>query len=134
MWPVRFARLVSGVRGGKRMTVSQAAMLCFIASLLSVGQVLLKLAADRIGPVTGWGLVTWLDPLLMGAIAIYLLTALLWILALRGIELSRGYPFIALSFVFTPLLAWRLLGEQLSWSYGVGLALLFAGIFIIARA
>ncbi len=102
---------------------------CVVA--IAVGQVLFKRLGLEI-EATG----TWLQPraiLILGvALAIYGGATLLWIHLLRSVELSRAYPFMALSFVLVPIMSWWLFSEQLSASYLVGTLLIVGGIVVIA--
>lgn len=116
------------------MSIGQVLLLVSVSILMSVGQLLLKMVANRIGSGSPWNPAVVLNFHFISALAIYVLAAVLWILALRNTELSRAHPFIVLSFIFTPLLAWSFLGEQLSWNYAVGLGLICTGLAIIARS
>lgn len=102
---------------------------CVVA--IAVGQVLFKRLGLEI-EATG----TWLQPraiLILGvSLAIYGGATLLWIHLLRSVELSRAYPFMALSFVLVPMMSWWLFAEQLSASYLVGTLLIVGGIVVIA--
>jgi drug/metabolite transporter (DMT)-like permease len=55
----------------------------------------------------------------------------LWVYLLTFTPLSRAYPFVALAFVLTPLLASRLFGEALKPSFFLGLAAIVAGLLVI---
>ncbi len=116
------------------MSINQVLVLVSVAVLMSLGQLLLKIVANRIGTGSPWNLAVLFNWYFAAALAIYVLAAILWILALRYAELSRAHPFIVLSFVFTPLLAWSVLGENLTWNYGIGLGLICAGLAIIVRS
>ncbi|MEI7605781.1 MAG: EamA family transporter [Rhodospirillaceae bacterium] len=108
-------------------------LLIAITLMMSIGQVLLKITAGFF-PVGAR-----LDPLALinryfiGALLVYGIAAILWIFALREMALSRAYPFIVLSFLFTPLLAWEFLGEPLSWSYAFGMGLICAGLLVVTH-
>jgi len=116
------------------MSLFQILLLVSVAIMMSIGQVLLKITAGRIQAQSVWSLRFLLDWYFILALVIYGAAAVFWIFALRNTELSRAHPFIIITFVFTPLLAWWFLGEQLSATYGIGLCLVCAGLAIIARA
>jgi drug/metabolite transporter (DMT)-like permease len=46
--------------------------------------------------------------------------------------LSRAYPFVALAFALTPLLAGSLFGETISLRLIVGLLLILGGLFFVS--
>jgi undecaprenyl phosphate-alpha-L-ara4N flippase subunit ArnE len=107
------------------------ALLIGFAALMASGQMLFKVAADagadRPMPqalLNGW---------LLAAVILYGAATLLWVYILRSTPLSAAYPFAALSFVLVPVGAWALLGEALSWRYGLGMLLIICGILLTTR-
>ena len=62
----------------------------------------------------------------------YAAATLLWVYLLHGMPLSRAYPFIALAFAFVPLLSWLFFRDALDLRYGLGLAFMLAGLYLIA--
>lgn len=100
---------------------------------VGVGQVMLKLATRQLGPEpTFWTAAT--EPVLLGAVGLYGALGFVWLLILRQIPLNTAYPFVALSFVVTPLLAWQFLGERPAGLYFLGIGLICAGVAITQRA
>jgi len=61
------------------------------------------------------------------------LGSIIWIILLRNIDLSRAYPFMALSFILVPLLGFIFFNEQLSTPYLIGAMFVISGITIIAK-
>jgi drug/metabolite transporter (DMT)-like permease len=51
---------------------------------------------------------------------------------LNGVPLSRAYPFMALAFAIVPLFGWLLFRESLDLRYCAGLALMLAGLYLVA--
>jgi undecaprenyl phosphate-alpha-L-ara4N flippase subunit ArnE len=97
------------------------------------GQIMLKLAARRMATDAPlW--MALLDPVLLGAAALYGALGIVWFIILKHIPLNTAYPFVALSFVVTPLLAWQVLGERPVGLYFLGIALICAGVAITQRA
>jgi undecaprenyl phosphate-alpha-L-ara4N flippase subunit ArnE len=99
---------------------------------VSAGQIMLKLAAQRIGPQPR--LLAVLDPFLLAAVALYGALGVIWLLILKQIPLSTAYPFVAVSFAVTPLLAWLFLADRPAGSYFIGIALICLGVAITQRA
>lgn len=112
------------------MTLLQIVLLSLTMLAISAGQVLFKLAADRItgsGPL--WS--EWLlNPYLAVALVVYGLATLSWIALLRQLPLSLAYPFAALAFFMVPLLGHWWLGEALRWQTLVGAGFILAGVWI----
>ncbi|MBM7127483.1 EamA family transporter [Dyella flava] len=100
---------------------------------IACGQVLFKLAAKSSQSSTSL-LAALLSPYLLIGIALYGTMTLAWIWLLTKLELSRAYPFMALSFVFVPLLCVLVLGEHISARYWIGMALIICGLLITLSA
>ena len=110
-------------------------LLLLLASIvgLSVGQVLLRLAAQAERPgYAAWQAVALSAWVWMGLI-IYALATLAWLAVLRELPLRLAYPFVALAFVLVPVLAWAMLGEELRLSTVAGALLIVAGIWVSVR-
>ena len=71
-----------------------------------------------------------LAPALLFAAA-YFALSLLWVWVLSFTPLSRAYPFVALAFAVTPLLAALVFGEPLSTRLLVGLAVILGGLVLV---
>ncbi len=118
------------------MTIVQILRLLAVALLLAAGQISFKLTADtlprtdRLVGLLRWPALGWLSL----ALGIYAVATLLWVLALSETPLSRAYPFMLVSFTLVPLAAAVLFGENLGWSYGLGMALVLAGLALVMKA
>ncbi|UQZ87610.1 4-amino-4-deoxy-L-arabinose-phosphoundecaprenol flippase subunit ArnF [Paenibacillus konkukensis] len=113
-----------------------------VASVLlgSVGQVILKLGAGRLG---SFGLTVqtmpadmvrlaktpeiWMGLLLFGA------SFLLWVKVLTRAELSYAYPMAGLGYVNVALLSYFLFGETFTWNKLLGIAIIVLGIMVINK-
>jgi drug/metabolite transporter (DMT)-like permease len=124
------------VTGGTGLGLGRIAGLLVVALALGGGQLLFKLAAERL--VMGRGamatLLSFISPPMLSALALYAAATVLWVYLLHGLALSRAYPFIALAFALVPLLAWLLLGETLGSRYWLGLGVMLAGLYVIATS
>jgi drug/metabolite transporter (DMT)-like permease len=100
--------------------------------LISAGQVLFKLTSARTGGADIASLFSLLvDPYLIAAFVIYGFGTIVWIYVLKSVPLTVAYPFMALTFCAVPLLAWSLLGEQLSIRYAIGALLIVGGLLVV---
>lgn len=95
-----------------------------------VGQLLFKEVATR-----SLSAGTFFDPttagIFLGAVVLYTVSTVSWVIVLRSLPLSAAYPFFALGFVTTPIAAHFLFGEKLSWSIIIGTTLVVSGLLII---
>ncbi|MCL1825328.1 MAG: SMR family transporter [Betaproteobacteria bacterium] len=108
-------------------------LLFFILSSV-VAQLLLKAsglyAAEHQEFIGAW----LLNPYLCAAIACYGISFICWIRTLRVLSLSSAYPWTALIYVLTPIVAVLLWQEQLSITYLVGMTCILCGIGITVKA
>ncbi len=106
------------------------ALAAFCALMGSLGQLLFKLGSPSIS-LSVW---SWLTNFkILGGMALYGLSAILFIVALKHGNLSVLYPVIATSYVWVALISAKLLGEPLSFTQWVGIALILGGVALIVR-
>ena len=75
-----------------------------------------------------------LNPYVILGLSCYGLAFLVWLIVLAKAEVSFAYPMISLSYVFTAILAWHLLGEHVTATRMVGIFVTCLGVVIIARS
>lgn len=101
---------------------------------MSFGQVLFKISADRAkaGVADGafWQALIR-TPAFYLSLVTYAALTLLWIWILSRIELSKAYPFVAFSFVTTPLIAALLFRESLNPWYFMSLTMILGGLALL---
>jgi len=74
------------------------------------------------------------NPFVVLGLSCYGLAFLVWLIVLAKAEVSYAYPMISLSYVFTAILAWHLLGEHVTVTRMVGIFVTCVGVVIIARS
>lgn len=103
--------------------------------LLSFGQLLLKLFATK-AATAGANLAIWQREafgflwLGGGVFLIYAAVLGCWLYVLKSLDLNRAFAFVALTFVFVPILSHFVLQEKLSAGTAIGAALIIVGILI----
>lgn len=83
---------------------------------------------------------SWFDQALMIAtnrhvlagFVLYGLGAVLWLGVLRSWDVSKAYPLVGIGFVLTLLIGW-MIGERVTVERMIGVALISAGVFVVAR-
>ena len=111
------------------LTLANIALILTTLLLLSLGQVLFKSAAAQLvlsQPST------WVSLPLLGALSVYAVATLLWLLVLSRVPLSVAFPFYGLAFLLVPALAAWLLHEPLRWPVLLGGVVILCGIGITA--
>jgi multidrug transporter EmrE-like cation transporter len=103
--------------------------------LSTSGLLLLRRSLSRAGG--DYGSVVWnllRNPEVLAGGALYVLSFLTFLLALRRFQLSLVYPvFVASGYIAVVLGAWVVLDEELSLSRGIGMALVAAGLVFVTR-
>jgi multidrug transporter EmrE-like cation transporter len=90
-----------------------------------------EFSADAIVPI---GLRIATSPHIMGGLACYAISVVVWILALSRVPVSQAYPLLSIGYVVNALAAWWLLGESLEANKLAGITLIIAGVILVARA
>lgn len=118
-----------------RLSLAQAVLLAGYAVAMAGGQLLFKLASARFAAAGSLAERTaglFLNGYFLLAVALYLALTVLWVWILSFTPLSRAYPFVALAFVLTPVLAAALFGEPWSWRLLAGIGLILGGLLLVA--
>lgn len=118
------------------MKLNVLLMLLVSIVLGACGQLMFKGAARQLPPFAELGLgrllvVMFTTPLILGGFTSFFISSVLWILALRTINLSIAYPLVALSYVIIFLGSYFLFQEPLSYRHWLGALLIVGGILLI---
>ena len=110
--------------------------------LAGVAQVTLKIGVDRVTKASGGGHIALggtglkdlaASPVVWGGLALFGVSAVVWLFALSRVELSFAYPFAALGYVIIVLASLTVLHESVPPLRWAGVALIIAGIVLVAR-
>lgn len=119
------------------------ATFCFIVVgvlLNALAQLLLKAGARNIGEIhltlsnllsVAWRVGTQIP--IIGGLACYVLSVVLWIIALSRVDVSVAYPMLSLGYVVTAFGAWYLFGEALSVQRLLAIVVILVGVAWLAR-
>ena len=109
--------------------------------LNATAQLLLKAGTNRVGEfayslanVLPVGSKLALSPYIAGGLACYVVSVVVWILALSRVPVSVAYPMLSIGYIVNALAAWALFGESLGAQKLVGIAFIVAGVFLVARS
>ena len=109
--------------------LNAAAQLLLKAGTRAVGQ--FEFAAANVLPI-GWKLGT--NPYIAGGLTCYVISVVVWIMALSRVEVSIAYPMLSIGYVVNALLALWLFCEAVSLTRMVGIGVIIIGVFIVARS
>jgi drug/metabolite transporter (DMT)-like permease len=121
--PLTFSLVMAGV------LLNAAAQLLLKAGTTRVGEFAFTL--DNVGPV-GWRLAT--NPYIAGGLACYVVSVVVWILALSRVPVSIAYPMLSVGYIVNALAAWYLFGESLTAQKLLGIGFIMIGVYLVARS
>jgi drug/metabolite transporter (DMT)-like permease len=121
---------------------SSLQLILLSAAIGVCGQLTLKVGMTRIGRIGPEALAQPLQvvqrvlstPFILGGLGLYVVGAAVWMTVLSRVPLSFAYPVLAVSYAFTPVLAWLLLGEKIPAVRWVGIATICVGVFLVSRS
>jgi multidrug transporter EmrE-like cation transporter len=120
------------------------ATFAFIVSgvlLNAVAQLLLKAGARNVGEIhltlenlfsVGFKVATQLP--IIGGLTCYVLSVVVWIIALSRVDVSIAYPMLSLGYVVAAAGAWYFFGESMSIQRLASIGVILAGVAMLARS
>jgi multidrug transporter EmrE-like cation transporter len=123
--------------------MSSISFLLIIGGVLlnACGQLLLKAGTNAVGhfdfqldnllPV---GLKLAFQPYIMSGVACYVVSLVVWIMALSRVPVSIAYPMLSIGYVINAFVAWQWFGEPLSAQKLLGIGLIVLGVYVVARS
>jgi multidrug transporter EmrE-like cation transporter len=120
---ISFSLLMTGV------LLNAAAQLLLKAGTNSVG--VFEFSRANIAPI-GWKLAT--EPHILGGLTCYVISVVVWIMALSRVEVSIAYPLLSIGYIVNAIAAWYLFGEAVSIMRLVGIGIIVVGVYIVARS
>ncbi len=109
--------------------LNAAAQLLLKAGTNAVGH--FEFSAHNIVPI---GLKLGLEPHILGGVACYGVSLVVWILGLSRVPVSIAYPMLSIGYLINALAAWQLFGESLTAQKLVGIAFIVAGVVLVTRS
>jgi multidrug transporter EmrE-like cation transporter len=123
------------------MTAPAFAFLMAGVLLNAVAQLLLKAGTNVLGVITftrdNWGELAWrmaTQQYFIAGACCYVLSLVVWIVGLSRVPVSMAYPLLSVGYVLNALGAYYLLGEALTPARWLGIGLIVAGVFLVARS
>ena len=133
------ALLLIGDAASVALAVTSATIGVWLVSIGVVGQLILKTAMTRVGPLGlrqgqagGTVAAIGLNPLVWAGLGLYGFSLLFWLVGLSHVELGYAFPFFSLSYVLILASSWALLGESIGWMRLLGVVCICLGVTIVA--
>ncbi len=121
------------------MTLNGFLLIVISVSFSAFGQTAFKIGVDRITLPNAASMVDKLlgfasSPFVLLGLSLYGIGTVFWLLALRQMDLSLAYPFVALSFIIVFMIGVFGFGEPVNPTKITGLAVIILGMIILSRA
>lgn len=110
-------------------------------SLNALAQLLLKAGTNAVGVIhlttenwfsTGVKLATQLP--IIGGLTCYVISVVVWIVALSRVDVTIAYPMISLGYIINALGAWYFLGEAVSAQRLLAIGVIIVGVVLLTRS
>jgi multidrug transporter EmrE-like cation transporter len=109
--------------------------------LNAVAQLLLKAGTAAVGVIelTGenWlstGLKLAMQLPIIGGLACYVLSVMVWIVGLSRVDVTVAYPLLSLGYIVNAFGAWYFLGESISPQRMLAIGVIIIGVALLARS
>ena len=112
------------------MTLPSFSLILVGVLLNAAAQLLLKARTNAM-PL---GLRLAIEPHILAGLACYVVSVVVWIVALSRVPVSIAYPMLSIGYVVNAIAAWYLLGEAVTPMRLVGIGIIVLGVFIVARS
>ena len=109
--------------------LNAAAQLLLKAGTNAVGHFEFQL--DNLLPI---GMKLAFQPHIMGGLACYVVSVVIWIMALSRVPVSVAYPMLSIGYVINAFVAWQWFGEALAAQKLLGIGFIVIGVFLVARS
>ena len=124
----------------KDITLKDLLLLICNVLFTVTGQLLLKHGMLQVGRVEGVNRVihkliqAFMNPFVIGGIATYGFTTMIWLVILSRVKLSVAYPIISLGYVMSIFFSWILFKESIPKIRVLGAVMICIGVYLVASA
>ncbi|MGH8128234.1 MAG: SMR family transporter [Gammaproteobacteria bacterium] len=123
------------------MTWTAFALVLTGVLLNAAAQVLLKAGVRHMGVISlqfpvlvkaGFSLAV--NPYIIAGLSCYVVSVVVWLLALSRVAVSIAYPMLSIGYIVTAVIAWLYLGEDMNMTRWAGIVVIIIGVFLVARS
>ena len=123
------------------MSALSFSLVLFGVLLNAAAQLLIKAGTNSVGhfdfnlenvmPI-GWELAT--QPSILGGMVCYVISLIVWIMALSRVQVSIAYPMLSIGYVVNAIAAYFLFGEAVGMQRLLGIGIIIIGVYVVARS
>jgi multidrug transporter EmrE-like cation transporter len=121
--PLTFSLVLTGV------LLNAAAQLFLKAGTNRVGA--FSFALENIVPI-GARLAS--SPHVLAGLSCYVVSVVVWILALSRVQVSIAYPMLSIGYIVNAFAAWMLFGESITAQKMIGIGFIVIGVILVGRS
>ncbi len=123
--------------------MNAAAFVFILAGVLlnALAQLLLKAGTNAVGRfeltaqnILPVGLKLAFEPHIVGGVACYVVSLVVWLVGLSRVDVSIAYPMLSIGYVINAVAAWYLFGESLTAQKLIGIGFIVAGVVLVTRS
>jgi multidrug transporter EmrE-like cation transporter len=123
------------------MTLVAFALILTGVLLNACAQLLLKAGTNAVGHIEFSSSGIWFvapkllfEPHILGGLACYAISVVVWIGALSRTPVSLAYPMLSIGYIVNAIAAWYLFNEALTPTRMLGIAVIIVGVVLITRS
>ena len=123
------------------MTFVSFSLILFGVLLNAAAQLLLKAGTNAVGHfefhldnVLPIGLKLAFEPHILGGLSCYVVSVVVWIMALSRVPVSVAYPMLSIGYIVNAFAAYYLFNEPLAGQKLLGIAFIVIGVWLVARS
>jgi multidrug transporter EmrE-like cation transporter len=75
-----------------------------------------------------------IEPHILAGLACYVVSVVVWVVALSKVPVSIAYPMLSIGYVINAIAAYYLLGESITPMRLAGIGIIIVGVFVVARS
>jgi len=109
--------------------LNAAAQLLLKAGTTAVGH--FEFHLDNVLPV---GMKLAFEPHILGGLSCYVVSVVVWIMALSRVPVSVAYPMLSIGYIVNAIAAYYLFGEPLAGQKLLGIGFIVIGVWLVARS
>jgi multidrug transporter EmrE-like cation transporter len=139
----RFQPASATASPGRQRAMNTLSLALILSGVLlnAVAQLLLKAGTNAVGHfafesgnIIPIGLKLAFQPYILGGITCYVVSLVVWIMALSRVSVSIAYPMLSIGYVINAFIAYYWFGEALSAQKLLGIGFIVVGVVIVTRS
>ena len=123
------------------MTLTSFSLILTGVLLNAAAQLLLKAGTTKVGTfefsaanIVPIGTQLALQPHILAGLGCYVVSVVVWIMALSRVPVSIAYPMLSIGYIVNAIAAYYLFGESITAQKVIGIGFIVIGVWLVARS